>query len=52
VSGGSVAKRRVNPGLGFFSFKTARRAIGGYEAMNIIRKGQVGFVSSLFSIAV
>jgi|SRR5262245_25946962 len=34
-------KRRVNPGLGFFSFKTARRTIGGYEAMNMIRKGQV-----------
>jgi hypothetical protein len=26
-------KRRVNPGLGFFSFHTARRTIGGYEAM-------------------
>jgi transposase-like protein len=34
-------KRRINPGLGFFSFKTARRTIGGYETMNIIRKGQV-----------
>jgi transposase, IS6 family len=34
-------KRRVNPGLGFFSFKMARRTIGGYEAMNMIRKGQV-----------
>src|SRR5262247_3941636 len=34
-------KRRVDPGLGFFSFKTARRTIGGYEAMNMIRKGQV-----------
>jgi transposase, IS6 family len=31
-------KRRVNPGLGFFSFKTARRTISGFEAMNIIRK--------------
>jgi len=57
-------KRRVNPGLGFFNFKTARRTISGHEAMNIIRKGQiegvgkgdirgqVRFVSSLFSIAV
>ena len=57
-------KRRVNPGLGFFSFNTARRTISGYETMNIIRKGQiegvgkgdirgqVRFVSSLFSIAV
>src|SRR5262249_24457820 len=34
-------KRRINPGLGFFSFKTARRTIGGYEIMNMIRKGQV-----------
>src|SRR5215510_15594745 len=34
-------KRRVNPGPGFFSFNTARRTIGGYEAMNMIRKGQV-----------
>jgi transposase, IS6 family len=57
-------KRRVNPGLGLFSFNTARRTISGYETMNIIRKGQiegvgkgdiqgqVRFVSSLFSIAV
>ena len=57
-------KRRVNPGLGFFSFNTARQTIGGYEAMNKIRKGQiegigkgdirgqVRFVSSLFRIAV
>jgi transposase-like protein len=27
-------KRRVNPGLGFFSFNTARRTIGGYEVMD------------------
>src|SRR5262249_49830083 len=27
-------KRRVNPGLGFSSFNTARRTISGYEAMN------------------
>jgi transposase, IS6 family len=57
-------KRRVNPGLSFFSFNTARRTISGYETMNIIRKGQiegvgkgdirgqVRFVSRLFSIAV
>jgi len=57
-------KRRVNPGLGFFSFNTARRTISGYETVNIIRKGQiegvgkgdirgqVRFVSSLFCIAV
>jgi transposase, IS6 family len=57
-------KRRVNPGLGFFSFNTARRTIRGYETMNIIRKGQIEgvgkgdirgqirFVSNLFGIAV
>jgi IS6 family transposase len=56
-------KRRINPTLGFFSFKTAWRTIKGYEAMNIIRKGQiegigrgeiqrqVKFVSNLFGIA-
>jgi transposase-like protein len=56
-------KRRVNPGLGFFSFNTARRTIGGYEVMNMIRKGQikglrrgdirgqVRFVESLFKVA-
>jgi transposase-like protein len=56
-------KRRVNPGLGFFSFKTARRTIGGYEITNMIRKGQVEgigkgdirgqvrFVENLFKVA-
>jgi transposase, IS6 family len=56
-------KRRINPGLGFFSFKTARRTIGGFETMNMIRKGQVEgigkgdirgqvkFVESLFEVA-
>ena len=56
-------KRRINPGLGFFSFKTARRTIGGYEVMNVIRKGQVEgirkgdirgqvrFVADLFNVA-
>jgi IS6 family transposase len=55
-------KRRVNPGLGFFSFKTAQRTIGGYEAMHMVRKGQVEgigksdirgqvrFVESLFKV--
>jgi len=36
-------KRRVNAGLGFFSFKTAWRTIRGYEIINIIRKGQIGY---------
>lgn len=34
-------KRRVKPGLGFFSDPTAWRTIRGYEAMHMIRKGQV-----------
>lgn len=37
-------KRLVNPSLGFKSFYTARRTISGYEAMNMIRKGQVNRV--------
>ena len=56
-------KRRVNPGLGFSSFNTARRTIKGYEAMHMVRKGQiegvskgavegqVRFVESLFKVA-
>ena len=56
-------KRRINPGLGFFSFNTARRTIGRYEVMNMIRKGQVEgigkgnirgqvrFVADLFNVA-
>jgi transposase-like protein len=35
-------KRLVRPGLGFKSFATASRTIAGYEAMAMIRKGQVG----------
>ena len=31
----------IGPGLGFGSFWTARRTIAGYEAMAMIRKGQV-----------
>jgi transposase-like protein len=34
-------KRRVRPGLGFWSCMTAWRAIDGYEAMNQLRKEQV-----------
>ena len=56
-------KRQVNSGLGFFSFKTARRTIKGFAAMNMIRKGQIDgvgkgdiqgqlrFVNSLFRVA-
>ena len=34
-------KRLVRPGLGFGSLHTARRTLAGYEAMAMIRKGQV-----------
>ena len=34
-------KRWVKPGLGFGSFHSARRTLKGYEAMAMIRKGQV-----------
>lgn len=36
-----LIKRRVKPGLGFFSFETAWRTLQGSEVMNIIRKGQL-----------
>nr|WP_239003276.1 IS6 family transposase [Rhodovastum atsumiense] len=56
-------KRLTEPGLGFGSFWTARRTLAGYEAMAMIRKGQVrridgrdmkaqaAFIASLFDIA-
>lgn len=34
-------KRRVNPGMGFWSFDTAWRTLQGYEAMHQLRKGQI-----------
>ena len=34
-------KRLVRPGLGFGGFHTARRTLAGYEAMAMIRNGQV-----------
>jgi len=34
-------KRLTKPGMGFFSFETAWRTVQGFEAMNMIRKGQV-----------
>jgi len=34
-------KRLVNPGMGFGSYNTARRTLRGYEAIDMIRKGQV-----------
>lgn len=56
-------KRRVKPGLGFFSPETAWNALQGYEVMNMVRKGQVqgvnkgniraqvAFISNLFGVA-
>ncbi len=56
-------KRLTRPGLGFGGFWTARRTLAGFEAMAMIRKGQVQniggsdiraqatFVAGLFQIA-
>jgi len=53
-------KRRVKPGLGFFSFETAWQTLQGYEVMHMIRKGQTGakdiesqvaFINGLFGLA-
>ena len=56
-------KRLVRPGLGFKSFHTAWRTLRGFEAMNMIRKGQiegiekggikrqVKFIEDLFPVA-
>jgi transposase, IS6 family len=56
-------KRLSRPGLGFGDFWTARRTLAGYEAMAIMRKGQVRnisgndiraratFIAALFQIA-
>ncbi|BCL84644.1 IS6 family transposase [Ktedonobacteria bacterium brp13] len=34
-------KRLTKPGMGFFSFETAWRTLQGFEAMNMMRKGQL-----------
>jgi IS6 family transposase len=56
-------RRLTRPGFGFGSFRTARRTVAGFEAMAMIRKGQVTgikgadmkaqaeFVSNLFQMA-
>ena len=56
-------KRLVKPGLGFGSFNSARRTLKGYEAMAMIRKGQIkdidredvtgqiSFIHKIFGIA-
>ncbi len=57
-------KRLTKPGMGFFSFETGWRTLQGFEAMNMIRKGQmqgvtkgdvrgqVTLVAKLFGVAV
>jgi len=57
-------KRLVKLGMGFFSSETAWRTLQGYEAMNMLRKGQiysvdkrdsfkqVAFIASLFGVAI
>ncbi len=57
-------KRLVKLGMGFFSFETAWRTLQGYEAINMLRKGQMrgiekgdsvkqaAFIASLFGVAV
>jgi transposase-like protein len=57
-------KRLVKPGMGFFSFETAWRTLQGYEAMHMIRKGQMQrvnqgdcssqatFIAQLFGVAI
>jgi transposase, IS6 family len=56
-------KRRVKPGLGFFSFETACNTLQGYEIMHMVRKGQmrgvekgdilgqIAFMARLFGVA-
>jgi hypothetical protein len=56
-------KRLVRPGIGFGGVRTARRTLAGYEAMAMVRKGQVrgiggrdmraqaSFVAGLFQVA-
>lgn len=56
-------KRLVRPELGFGGLESAKRAVAGYEAMAMVRKGQVhnvygrdmqaqaAFVTTLFEVA-
>src|SRR5258708_1070114 len=57
-------KRLVKPGMGFFSFETAWRTLQGYEAIHMLRKGQMqggskgrslrqaAFIAELFGTAI
>ena len=59
-----IFKRLVKSGMGFFSLETTWRTLQGYEAVNMLGKGQirgvgkgdimsqVTFVSGLFGVAV
>jgi transposase, IS6 family len=40
-----LVKCRVNSGLGFGAFATAQRIIQGYEAIHMIRKGQIAGIT-------
>ena len=56
-------KHLINPGMSFGSFNSARRTIKGFEAMNMIRKGQIQdvekgdvigqicFINQIFAVA-
>jgi transposase-like protein len=44
-------KRNVKPMMGFKSFNSARRTLSGFEAMNIIRKGQVNGIEQGNSVS-
>jgi transposase, IS6 family len=56
-------KRVTKPGMGFFSLPTAQRTLQGYEAYNMIRKGQLqgvakgdirrqaAFIAKVFGVA-
>ncbi len=44
-------KRLVNAGMGFKSFNTARQTLKGFEAMNMVRKGQVQAVEQGDSVS-
>jgi IS6 family transposase len=57
-------KRLVKLGMGFFSFATAWHTLQGYEALNMLRKGQIRgvekrdskkqatFIAILFGVAI
>ena len=42
----NVKRWLIQPGLGFGGFWTARRTLAGYEAMAMIRKGQIRNIGS------